>query len=102
MVAGTTRRPVNVLFSWPRVAVLVDNGCFWHGCPEQGKRVHDINSRYWLAKIDGHRERDSDTDRRQANARWLVIGDWEHNALEAVASRIEVAARGIANTRGRR
>lgn len=101
MVAGTRRRRVNIIFSWLRVAVFVD-GCFWHGCPKHGQRVHDINSRYWPGKIAGPRERDSDTDSRQEDAGWRVILNWEHDDVEAFASRIEVAVRGIADTRARR
>lgn len=101
IVAGTRRRRVDIVFSGPPVAVIVD-GCFWHGCPEHGQRVHDINGWYWPGKIAGNRERDSDTDRRLAEAGWRLIRAWGHDNVEAVASRTEAAVRGIADTGGRR
>lgn len=82
------------------VAVFLD-GCFWHGGPKHGQRVHDINRRYWPGNIAGPRERDSDTDWRQEDAGWRVIRNWEQDDVEAVASRNEVALRGIVDKRGR-
>ena len=100
-VVGTRRRRVNIVFSWPRLAVFVD-GCFWHGCPENWQRARNIKRRPWAGKIAGPREHDSETDGRQADAGWRVIRSRKHGDVEAVASRIEVAVRGIADTRARR
>ena len=40
------------------------------------------------AKIAGNRERDQDTDRRLADAGWLVVRVWEHEPAAEVAARI--------------
>jgi len=38
------------VFTKARIAVFID-GCFWHGCPEHGRRVFRHNVKYWPAKI---------------------------------------------------
>src|SRR4051794_17312207 len=45
-------RPVrpDVVFTRARLAVFVD-GCFWHGCPEHGRRQGGANRSYWSPKI---------------------------------------------------
>ncbi len=87
------RGRADVVFPRQRIAVYVD-GCFWHSCP-----VHQThpraNSAWWAAKLQANRERDADTDRRLAEAGWLVLRFWEHEApgaatqvvLEAVRAR---------------
>lgn len=80
-------RRADVLFPRERVAVFVD-GCFWHGCPEHGQRVHRTNGWYWPNKIERNRERDHDTDRRLVEAGWLVERVWEHTDSIEAASRI--------------
>jgi DNA mismatch endonuclease (patch repair protein) len=71
------RRKADVIFSRERVAVFVD-GCFWHGCPEHGRRRHDVNSWYWPDKIARNRRRDEDTDRLLTCSGWLALRFWEH------------------------
>jgi DNA mismatch endonuclease (patch repair protein) len=71
------RRKADVVFGPARVAVFVD-GCFWHGCPEHGRRRHEVNNWYWPDKIDRNRRRDVDTDRELASAGWLAVRVWEH------------------------
>lgn len=88
IVPGTKRRRVDIAFPRARVAVFVD-GCFWHGCAEHGRRLHDINRWYWPAKIEGNRERDRDTDARLTDAGWRVVRVWEHDDPEQAAVRIE-------------
>ena len=83
-VVPGTRRRVDIVFPTARVAVFVD-GCFWHGCPEHGRRTHGVNGWYWPGKIDGNRRRDADTDERLRAAGWAVIRVWEHEQPEAVA-----------------
>lgn len=90
IVPGTKRRNVDIAFSRARVAVFVD-GCFWHGCQDHGRRLHDVNRWYWPAKIEGNRERDRDTDSRLAGAGWLVMRVWEHEDPEDAAERIAQA-----------
>ncbi|MFE5331168.1 very short patch repair endonuclease [Embleya sp. NPDC056575] len=87
------RREADVVFGPAKVAVYVD-GCFWHGCP-----VHATwpkrNAEFWKTKIEGNRTRDADTDRRMAEAGWLVVRVWEHEdaAVAAVRVRDAVIAR---------
>lgn len=82
-------RPVrpDVAFTRQRVAVFID-GCFWHGCPEHGRRSGGSNSEYWSAKISRNAERDQEQAERLKAAGWTVIRAWEHEEPEAVATRI--------------
>src|SRR5579871_6964702 len=81
------RRRADIVFGPARVAVFVD-GCFWHGCPEHGRRRHDVNGWYWPDKIARNQRRDADTDRQLAAAGWLVVRVWEHEDHDEVAARI--------------
>jgi DNA mismatch endonuclease (patch repair protein) len=87
------RRKADLVFRGARLAVFVD-GCFWHGCPEHGRREHRVNDWYWPEKIERNRQRDADTDARLAAAGWTVVRVWEHEPTEA-------AARVIAHAVGR-
>jgi DNA mismatch endonuclease (patch repair protein) len=78
----TLRRRADIVFGPARVAVFVD-GCFWHGCPEHGKRQHDVNGWYWPAKIARNRERDRDTDNVLGEHGWAVVRLWEHQLAGA-------------------
>ena len=88
------RRKADIVFGPARTAVFVD-GCFWHGCPEHGRRRHEVNGWYWPAKIDRNRRRDRDTDRALASAGWQVIRIWEHElagqGAVAAAQRVRAA-----------
>jgi DNA mismatch endonuclease, patch repair protein len=79
------RRKADIVFGPARVAVFVD-GCFWHGCPDHGRRLFEINNWYWPAKIDRNRRRDVDTDQALTKAGWLVVRVWEHELTEPGAS----------------
>jgi DNA mismatch endonuclease (patch repair protein) len=91
------RRKADIVFTRARVAVFVD-GCFWHGCPEHGRRRHEVNSWYWPEKIVRNQRRDADTDARLKKAGWTVIRVWEHEphvtAAHRVAAVVRSAARG--------
>lgn len=86
------RRKADIVFGPAQVAVFVD-GCFWHGCPEHGRRRHDVNNWYWPDKIDRNRRRDVDTDRALTSAGWLVVRVWEHEVsgpgAKAAAERVK-------------
>jgi DNA mismatch endonuclease (patch repair protein) len=71
------RRKADVIFTRERVAVFVD-GCFWHGCPEHGRRRHDVNGWYWPEKIARNHRRDEETDRLLSCSGWLPLRVWEH------------------------
>lgn len=66
------------------------DGCFWHGCSIHGtwpKR----NAEFWRGKIEENRARDRDTNRRLNEAGWTVLRFWQHEEIETVVRRIEVA-----------
>ena len=89
------RRVADVAFPGLKIAIFVD-GCFWHGCPEHGRRHHDVNGWYWPAKIDRNRARDRETDQALSDAGWQVIRIWEHDlagpaAATAAALRVQAA-----------
>jgi DNA mismatch endonuclease, patch repair protein len=90
----TFARKADIVFGRERTAVFVD-GCFWHGCPEHGRRRHEVNGWYWPLKIDRNRRRDVDTDAVLAGAGWQVIRVWEHelagSGAAAVAERVRSA-----------
>lgn len=72
------RRQADIVFPRARVAVFVD-GCFWHGCPEHGRREHRTNGWYWSEKIQRNRNRDVETDCRLLEAGWTPVRIWEHD-----------------------
>jgi DNA mismatch endonuclease (patch repair protein) len=82
------RRKADIVFGPARVAVFVD-GCFWHGCPEHGRRAHHVNGWYWPDKIARNRQRDEETGRLLSGAGWLVVRVWEH---EVTGSDVRLAA----------
>ncbi|MDQ6949588.1 MAG: very short patch repair endonuclease [Actinomycetota bacterium] len=81
------RREADILFPKAKVAVFVD-GCFWHGCPEHGRRVHTTNSWYWPDKIERNMQRDLDTDERLRAAGWCALRVWEHEDPVSTSRRI--------------
>ena len=80
------RRSADIAFTRVRVAVMVD-GCFWHGCPEHGT-APKANATWWSKKLRANQERDLDTNRRMAEADWLVLRFWEHEDPIEVADSI--------------
>lgn len=86
------RRRADIVFTMVRVAVFID-GCFWHGCPEHGRRVFQHNVDYWPLKIAANIARDQDTNTRLQSAGWTVLRFWEHEDAESVALEIVRAVR---------
>ena len=82
----------DIVFPRRRIAVFID-GCFWHGCPEHGRRPDVRNSHYWTPKIAGNAERDRKHTAALETAGWTVLRFWEHEDAEAVAGRIGAAVR---------
>lgn len=80
------------MFPTERVAVFVD-GCFWHGCPDHGRREIRQNTWYWPEKIASNRRRDADTDEQLRARGWLSVRAWEHEEPDAVADAIEAVVR---------
>jgi DNA mismatch endonuclease (patch repair protein) len=92
--AGDVRVKADVVFTRPRVVVMVD-GCFWHCCPEHG-RVPKPNAHYWPAKLERNRQRDARVNAALRADGWLVLRFWEHEVVEdlaAVADRVVAALR---------
>ncbi|MFC9962252.1 very short patch repair endonuclease [Streptomyces nigra] len=80
------RRTADLVFTRCKVAVFLD-GCFWHGCPEHHS-LAATNSSFWAEKVRKNRDRDADTNRRLADAGWLVIRVWEHEDPVIAAERV--------------
>jgi DNA mismatch endonuclease (patch repair protein) len=80
------RRTVDIVFRPSRVAVEV-RGCFWHGCPEH-YRAPVAHGGYWAEKVQRNMARDADTERRLAEAGWLLIALWEHEDLDGSVRRV--------------
>lgn len=85
VIAGVRRR-ADIVFVDEHVAVFVD-GCFWHGCPIHGTWPKQ-NAEFWREKIETNRRRDTDTDRRLAEAGWRSVRVWEHEDAGEAARRI--------------
>jgi DNA mismatch endonuclease (patch repair protein) len=81
------RRRADVVFSKARVAIFVD-GCFWHGCPEHGRKSFNHNVDYWPTKIESNIARDKDTNARLQAAGWTVLRFWEHQSADVVVQAI--------------
>jgi DNA mismatch endonuclease (patch repair protein) len=94
----TLRRTADLVFRRQRVAVFVD-GCFWHGCPEHGRRRHDVNGWYWPDKINRNRRRDEDTDRLLAGAGWLPLRIWEHDLTGSGAQHAALRVKAVLEER---
>lgn len=75
-----------------RLAVFVD-GCFWHGCPEHGRKTPwtGPNADLWATKMKRNAERDSRSTQLAEQHGWHVIRVWEcqvHRDPVAIASEI--------------
>lgn len=92
------RRKADIVFPRARVAVFID-GCFWHGCPEHGRRRHEVNEWYWPEKIARNQRRDADTNARLREAGWTVVRIWEHEPAHVAAERVAGVVR-AASDRG--
>lgn len=79
----------DLVFPRNRVAVFVD-GCFWHGCPQHGRRPSDPTG-YWRAKLDRNRERDLAVDRELSQAGWHVVRLWEHEPIPIAVANVREA-----------
>lgn len=86
------RRRADIVFTRQHVAVFID-GCFWHGCPEHGRRQFRHNVDYWPGKIERNRSRDVDTTELLRLAGWQVLRFWEHEQPGDVARAILAVVR---------
>ncbi len=88
--------PDIVLPRWGTV-IFVD-GCFWHGCPEHGRKRPwtGPNAHRWSEKMVRNRERDNYATRTAEGMGWQVIRVWECQVTrdpQEVAARIKIALR---------
>ena len=75
-----------------RLAIFVD-GCFWHGCPEHGRKneFRGPNAELWREKMLLNAERDRRSSVLAENLGWHVVRVWECQVkgdAEAAASRV--------------
>ena len=61
-----------------RLAIFVD-GCFWHGCPEHGRKTPwtGPNAELWRQKMQRNAERDARSSLLAHIAGWKVARIWE-------------------------
>jgi DNA mismatch endonuclease, patch repair protein len=80
-----------------RIAVFVD-GCFWHGCPDHGRKTPwaGPNAELWAEKMRRNSMRDERSTGLAEEHGWLVVRVWEcqiqHDAT-AIARQILSAGR---------
>lgn len=84
-LAGGRVRP-DIVFTKKKIAVFVD-GCFWHGCPEHGRRP-TINPQYWNPKIEGNINRDRRHSDMLVESGWKVIRIWEHEDIDVALDKV--------------
>ena len=82
---------MDIVFPSAKVAVDV-RGCFWHACPIHGTWPRS-NADWWATKLQGNRERDTDTVRRLLGEGWVVVVVWEHDDIQAQADIVEKLVR---------
>lgn len=87
--APSRRVRPDLVFTRARVAVFVD-GCFWHCCPEHGRRPIEHRS-YWDAKLARNRERDRQVNLALQDSGWTVIRIWEHEDATEAGSKVTEA-----------
>jgi DNA mismatch endonuclease (patch repair protein) len=88
---GRWARP-DIVFTRRRLAVFVD-GCFWHCCPEHGRRP-TLNEGYWHPKLARNVERDRQQDAALRAEGWSVLRIWEHVELERAVQAVAGALHG--------
>ena len=81
-----------------RIAIFVD-GCFWHGCPQHGRKTPFTgpNAQLWQAKMVRNRMRDERSSSLASSLGWVVERVWECEVRENPAG---VAARVLPTHRG--
>lgn len=80
---GKLVRP-DIAFTKRRLAIFID-GCFWHCCPEHGRRPA-VNADYWSPKLQRNVDRDRHQTDALTTAGWTVLRFWEHESLDDVLS----------------
>jgi DNA mismatch endonuclease (patch repair protein) len=89
-IDGRLIRP-DISFTRRKVAIFID-GCFWHCCPEHGRRP-SVNGQYWSPKLEGNVSRDRQQSAALRSTGWTVLRFWEHDDQgDVVAAIIEALA----------
>lgn len=60
-----------------RQAVVLVNGCFWHGHSCKQKGMPKSRTDYWNQKIEANRYRDARVQRQLRRLGWKVVVVWE-------------------------
>ncbi|MCO6161014.1 very short patch repair endonuclease [Asaia lannensis] len=68
-------RPDIVLPKWK--AVILVQGCFWHGHDCSLFRMPSTRQEFWCEKIEGNRARDARNREKLINLGWRVLEVWE-------------------------
>jgi DNA mismatch endonuclease (patch repair protein) len=68
----------DIVFPGRRIAIFVD-GCFWHGCPEHGRKSPwtGPNAELWQEKMRRNAERDQRSTHLADEQGWAVVRVWE-------------------------
>jgi DNA mismatch endonuclease (patch repair protein) len=66
-----------------RLAIFVD-GCFWHGCPQHGRKsaFTGPNAALWEQKMQRNAERDQRSSALAREQGWTVLRVWECEVRE--------------------
>ena len=83
---GRVIRP-DIVFTRRKVAVFVD-GCYWHGCPEHGRRANGANASTGAPRSRATRNATPSRRRVCGEAGWRVLRVWEHEDAETAVRRI--------------
>jgi DNA mismatch endonuclease, patch repair protein len=79
-----------------QIAVFVD-GCFWHSCPEHGRKTPFTgpNAALWETKMVRNRERDAAATAAAEALGWAVVRIWECDVkADPVQAAVHVLAAG--------
>lgn len=58
-------------------AIILVNGCFWHGHGCYLFKIPKTRTEFWLEKINGNQERDRKNIKKLEEAGWRVLVVWE-------------------------
>jgi len=88
-----------------KLAVFVD-GCFWHSCPDHGRKTPFTgpNAALWEEKMRRNRERDEWSTTLAQELGWRVVRVWECQVLQnpsAAATRVLAAGSSAGRSDGR-
>ena len=58
-------------------AVIQVNGCFWHGHSCHLFKIPETRTEFWVEKINGNRDRDTEKNKALREQGWRVLTVWE-------------------------